>query len=397
MSGPSPSSSSAIDSPRTISGGKSEFLKSWTMCGYSRRMVELEVLAVLHLTSSRSLWVDEVQQASDGTYQVFGLDELGQRRVAALDGLLQESGLLLADPALDQALDLGVAEMPGGDAEGGLGGLGVRRRPSPRQRAVLVAAVELAGRRRDAAQQLLGLGDPAPAELVDHLAPEPAEQDAVGVAQELEDHPPVRALAGRGRPARLRDLALHQVAADAIGDALEELALLGEERPLGGRRTFLGVVDLERAERAIAGAERRGQLPGRGGEPRRSEALLADPHARGRDGGELPALRQDGEELRQGLLERAPATAEQLLDAVEAGELLGALAEIVEQLLDRRAGGFAHAASRRTTPRCERPSTSTTSGRASRTWRTCSPRVTSGCAARKCQRAVSGASAGTAR
>jgi hypothetical protein len=121
--------------------------------------------------------------------------------------VLEEGDLLLADPALDQALDLGVVELLGGDAERRLGRLGVGQGTAARQRTVLVAQLELAGRRRDPAQQLLAVGDAAPAEMVDHLAAEPAEQDAVGLAQEIEDDAPAGSLAGgAGRRGR------HQVA-----------------------------------------------------------------------------------------------------------------------------------------------------------------------------------------
>ena len=99
------------------------------------------------------------------------VDQLGERRVGALDGVLDEGGLLLADPALDAGDDLAVGQMLAGDAERGLGGLGVGEQLGPRQRAVLV---ERAARDSPPGpverSRLLGLLDAPPAEVVDHAA-----------------------------------------------------------------------------------------------------------------------------------------------------------------------------------------------------------------------------------
>jgi len=54
MRGTSPKSSRATDRPLTISGGKAEFLKTWTMWGYSWRMTSMS-LYFCSVTSSRLL------------------------------------------------------------------------------------------------------------------------------------------------------------------------------------------------------------------------------------------------------------------------------------------------------------------------------------------------------
>ncbi len=118
------------------------------------------------------------------------VDQLGERPVEPLDGVLQESGLVLLDPALEERQDRVVAEVGGGEPERllGYGGVGSHGRARQRPVVVQLGFVQLGGR---ASQELLGSLDAVPAEVVDHLPPQPPQQGAVGLAQEVEDHPPL--------------------------------------------------------------------------------------------------------------------------------------------------------------------------------------------------------------
>ena len=123
-------------------------------------------------------------------------------------------------------------------------------------RDVVLEAVGLGGEvGREAVEQLLRLVDPVPAQVVQHPARDPHQQVLVGLPQELDDHPPL-ALLGRREvlhrrlPVAQRGLqpALHQEMAQALGDRVDELPLLLEERPLVGARHLAGVEDLDRPD-----------------------------------------------------------------------------------------------------------------------------------------------------
>ena len=120
------------------------------------------------------------------------------------------------------------------------------------------------------AQEALRLLDAVPAEVVDHLAAQAREQRPVGLAQEVEHHPPLRG--GRARPAVDRQHALQAAARDEVaeplGDRVEELPLLGEEGPLGRAGHGLRVVDLDLPGDLALRLEQRGQLERRGREAR---------------------------------------------------------------------------------------------------------------------------------
>ena len=71
MSGRSPRSSSASESPLYISGGKCEFLKAWTMCGYSRRIWSISRYFRLWM-SCRWLCSMKFRSPSEAMYHVVG-------------------------------------------------------------------------------------------------------------------------------------------------------------------------------------------------------------------------------------------------------------------------------------------------------------------------------------
>ena len=88
------------------------------------------------------------------------------------------------------------------DAERGLGRLGVggpRRRGAAGRLSSPISSSPVGARGHGRAQQALGLLDAVPAEVVDHLPAEPAEERAVGLAEEVEDDPPLRAPVPRPR------------------------------------------------------------------------------------------------------------------------------------------------------------------------------------------------------
>ena len=143
-----------------------------------------------------------------------------------------------------------------------------------------VADVLVGGRalRDGLAQQALRLFEAVPAQVVDHLAPEPRQQRVVGLAQELEHDPPFGLLGGARRLLRedALQLSARDEVADALGDRVEELALLGEERSLVGARHRLGVVDLDLADGLVLHLDRRGHPVGRGLEARGREGAVAE-------------------------------------------------------------------------------------------------------------------------
>ncbi len=328
--------------------------------------------------------------------------QLRERRVHALERVLEERGLVLLDPALDAAEDLVLAQVPAGDAEGGLRRLRVRRPRGPRLRPVVVDRVLVAcsARRHGRAQEALRLHDAVPAQVVDHLAAQAREQRPVGLPQEVEHHPPLRG--GLARPAVHREHPLQAPAGDEVAeplrDRVEELPLLGEEWPLVRSRHGLRVVDLDLPGGLALRLEERRHPERRGGEARGLEDPVAqhdpgDAHVR-----ELPARGKGADHLAEDVVERRLLAAEELVDPVEAVELLGPLLQVVEDPVDRLVGRGVHSLSAFwATPRRDRPSTRRTRGPRVRTCRTCSVRATTSCASSQPQSTARPVSKGTVK
>ena len=275
--------------------------------------------------------------------------QLRERRVHALERVLEERGLVLLDPALDAVEDLVLPQVQPGDPEGGVRRLRVGRPGGPRLRPVVVDALLAAGRaRRDGrAQEAFRLLDAVPAQVVDHLAAQAREQRPVGLPQEVEHHPPLRG--GRARPAVDRQHALQAAArhevAEPLRDRVEELALLGEEGPLGRAGHRLRVVDLDLPGDLALRLEQRRQLERRGREARRLVDPVAEDDPRDAHVRELPARGNGADHLAEDVVEGRLLAAEKLVDAVEAVELLGPLLQVVEDPVDRLVGRRVHSLS----------------------------------------------------
>ncbi|MCZ7652348.1 MAG: hypothetical protein M5U13_14745 [Thermoanaerobaculia bacterium] len=251
------------------------------------------------------------------------VDQVGERRVGALDRVLEHRRLLLADPALEAGEDLPLPQMPRGEAEGALGGGGVDHERAARLRPVLLLPFAGGDARRVAAQHLARLLDAAPAEVVDHLARQAAEQDTVGLAQELDHRPPLRD-GGRGDTGRRIPVLLtrREGAGEPLGDGVEEPPLVVEERAVVGARPALRVVDLEPAGRLPVHEDRGGHLPARGLEARRFVDAVAQGGAGDADAGVLPAGGQLREHGADQLLRRRLRARQRGVHPVEAAQLL---------------------------------------------------------------------------
>ena len=277
--------------------------------------------------------------------------QLRERRVHALERVLEEGGLVLLDPALDAVEDLVLRQVPPGDAEGGVRRLRVRGPGGPRLRPVVVDALLVAGARAGTVERSRRSASSTPFQhrWLIILRPEPREQRAVGLAQEVEHHPPLRG--GRARPAVDRQHALQAPArdevADALGDRVEELALLREEGPLVRARASPPCSRPRPARRSRpAPRASDASLNGEGVEARR----LVDPVARGRC---ARRTRPGTASRRECVRITSPRTsssgrllaAEELVDPVEAVQLLGPLLQVVEDAVDRLVGRRVHSLS----------------------------------------------------
>ncbi len=151
-----------------------------------------------------------------------GVGDLGERRALVLDRLDEEPALVVLHPLLDDVDDLVVGEVVGGDAEGRVRHPHQRRRGSARSSGRFSSRdlpFPLVG--AEVLEQVLGLVDAAPDQVVDHPPRDARQQVRVGAAQELDDDAPVAALVA-GRPARWRHLPVPRHAAQAAPG--EELA-----------------------------------------------------------------------------------------------------------------------------------------------------------------------------
>ena len=121
-----------------------------------------------------------------------------ERGARVLEGLDQEARAVVLDPVLDARDNLALGQVGRGDLEGRVGQGKQLGDALPPQRDVVLAGGR--ARRRlggEALQQLLRLGDAAPAEVVEQAAREPEQQVLVGAAQEVHDAPPLRLAAVR--------------------------------------------------------------------------------------------------------------------------------------------------------------------------------------------------------
>ncbi len=274
-----------------------------------------------------------------------GVDDVDQRHVDVVDGLAQEAGLVLLDPFLNTAQDLLVGEVAGRDAEGLVAELQQLQLRLFLAGTVHVVAELGLGRARVLAQRLeqrLGLHDAVPEEMVDHLAAEVDVEVLVSAPQQIDDHHPFLLvlvaeilLGGLPFPRYLLQLQVQDGAADALGHGLQQLVLVLEEVAVLGLGNVVGVGDFNAADDLVLdpdiGALGAGGIDEVGADIRL--VVVFDTHLA--NIGELVAAGYDldhlGEDLGEGLI----GPGQQLLDLVEAVELLGPLAHVVQQLVDR--------------------------------------------------------------
>ncbi len=324
------------------------------------------------------------------------LPDVGERGALVLDGFHEEARLVVLDPLLDARHDLALAQVHGGDAERVLGQRQQFRDALAAQRDVVLEPLGLLREvGREPEQQLLRLVDAVPAEVVQHPARDPHQQVLVGLAQELDDDPPLaslrrREVLHRRLPVAERRLQppLHQEVAQALGNRVDQLSLLLEERPLVGARHLAGVEDLERPHLLA--------LRGDGGtlHPRRfdhARRLVQDAFERDARPAGARVLPAGGQHLRQraaDVVDRRVRLIDQLVDLVEGVQLLRALLELLDDVVDRLVGrihGGQGTCLHRMAPCPCRPSTAMRSGDARRTCRTKSVSLTAFCRARPSQ------------
>jgi len=270
-------------------------------------------------------------------------EDVGHRRErqVAVHRVKQGAELVLLDPPVNAGTDLLVAQVLRRDAKDALREFGgeVQHPGQPRRLRIIprgTSVALVAG--RDLAPEGLRLGDPAPAEVVEHLVGDSQEAHVVRLADQVQHRLPVSPAALRAvLPGRLPFLqhVLHllvgQEVAEAVGDGLDELLLLHEERTDIRGRHFFRVVHADVPDDLLLLNDIGVQIPGRLLEVRRPVFLTLECD-RGPAGlGELPSRRDrlddapaDRVDVRVGILQAS-------LDGVETRELLGALRECLQQ------------------------------------------------------------------
>jgi hypothetical protein len=118
------------------------------------------------------------------------LVDLGDRRVVAVNRVDEEGGLVVLDPLLEVGGDLGAGEAARRDLERLAHRVDGRRQVAVVDGAVFLSRAGL-GQRPRALEQRPGVLDAAPAQVVEHPAPDPRDERGVGAPEELEDDPPL--------------------------------------------------------------------------------------------------------------------------------------------------------------------------------------------------------------
>ena len=184
------------------------------------------------------------------------LHNLSQRGVLVFQRSHQKTGLVLFDPSRHTIEDFGLAQMLPGDPQCLGGQVGGMARRVLRKRPVLVRGKAGLGRHDGptAPQEVLGLMDSAPAQVIEQFARNPLQQSRVRVAQKLEHNAPLP-LRGRGGIRRCPALEcgsqppLRDRACDALGNRLNQLALFFEKRPFVRPRHLSPVGNFDRSNR----------------------------------------------------------------------------------------------------------------------------------------------------
>ena len=114
---------------------------------------------------------------------------------------------------------------------------------------------------------------------------------------------------------------------DALGDLVDQAALLGEKRPFIGRRVRAEIRNRDHANLAPLHDDGATLLPGGLDEVGRGVRLAVDQQPRTAILGVLPAGREQGNDLVKVVFGRAPGLVGQVGFAIEGGEFLDALAQ----------------------------------------------------------------------
>jgi hypothetical protein len=278
----------------------------------------------------------DVTEASDG------LGDLAQRGLGARQRLDQKARAVLERPALDAVQDLLVAQVGGGDLEGLVAQEEAVVHPLLLLGPVALQQIFGFGLLARAAHRPLCLVHAAPAEEVHHLARDAHVEVLIGLAQQVDGATPLAATGLRrsGRPrraGRALEASPLQVDGDAVGDRVQQPNLLLEEGADVGRRHLLQVAHLHGTDRLAMHRNVGAQRPGRVDEVVGPKDGSLDLDPRLAHLGPLPAGRDGRQEVAYHVGQRLAHAMENLLDRVEAVELLGALAQRGEELLRRTA------------------------------------------------------------
>jgi hypothetical protein len=204
--------------------------------------------------------------------------------------------------------------------------------------------------------------------MVRHPAGDPPQEDPIGRAKEVDDDPPFRLASGAAPSVRRGEGGRPmEKLSEVLRDRVEELPLLLEERALVRRGAALEVDHLDLSHWLPLHEEWRGLAPRRLREAGGNEGPVLPGDACAADPGMLPSRRDHLRDRSQGVVDRQVVAREDLVDPVEAVQLLRSFLEGMEDAIERARDRSARSsAARRTTPAPRRPSTRTSSGRSGR-------------------------------
>jgi len=304
-----------------------------------------------HLHAAQDLAGDAGAVGGEVVEAPQGRADLAQGGARPGQDLVEERGLVLLEPLLQERHDGLAAQVLGGDLERPVGeqdGLvGVPVAAGDVQLAAHLVALAQHVRPLEDAARLL---DPHPVEVVEHLARELEVERPVGGAQEPQRRvpgaQPVAVALSLPAPADGSHAPEQDEVAQPVGDRPQQPDLLFRERALVRIARGLGRVEADASQRLILDADGHADGPRRGLEvPRAVRRVPVGDERPGRLR-RLHGGRDRRRDRREDLRQRPVRLAQALLDAVEAVQLLGALLEGAQQL-DRVAAAadlVAHAA-----------------------------------------------------
>jgi len=262
-----------------------------------------------------------------------GVDDRAQRRIAGVHGFDQEAQFVLLNPHVQAGENLLLVQMTGCD---GKHLIACREHVLPRL--LLLGTIgfghpiRLVPRQIDSehVQDLAGFVDPAPKQVVEHLARGVEVELLVAAAEQVYDDPPLGL--GWGGQAVVRCLSLDQKTpqspvvdglTDTVCDRPDELAFLLQKQPFGRGGHLLDIGDLDKPDRLALHPDRRRVLPRRLDVPRRLEDSVLTHELGLTELGILPTAGDGRDQVSKDVGQRAGLTGQQLLHLVEAVQFLG--------------------------------------------------------------------------